>query len=172
MRDRDSPRRSPALCRKTMALRSTDGFERAPIYPMALPLLRDRRDTDQLLRRVIPLLTHHPQRPSRHRLRSGVPPHRCLGADLYDGRGLLSGILLRHAPPTAPSAISIGCNFLRIPLALALLHFFGGIACLWWTICITCILKGTLAGGYYLLKGRARIYPPTEEPTERIPMGG
>ena len=73
--------------------------------------------------------------------------------------------------PLPPSAISIGCNFLRIPLALALLHFVGGIACLWWTICITCILKGTLAGGYYLLKGRARIYPPTEEPTARIPEG-
>ena len=73
--------------------------------------------------------------------------------------------------PLPPSAISIGCNFLRIPMALVLLSLIGGISCLWWTICITCILKGTLAGGYYLLKGRAKIYPPTDAPMEQIHEG-
>lgn len=62
--------------------------------------------------------------------------------------------------PLPPSLISIGCNFLRIPMAFVLLRAFGGINALWWTICITCIMKGTLAGGYYLAKGRAKIYPP------------
>ena len=73
--------------------------------------------------------------------------------------------------PLPPSAISIGCNFLRIPMALVLLSLIGGISCLWWTICITCILKGTLAGGYYLLKGRAKIYPPSDAPMEQIHEG-
>lgn len=61
--------------------------------------------------------------------------------------------------PLPPSLISISCNFLRIPMAFLLLKYVGGINCLWWTICITCIIKGTLAGGYYLAKGRSKIYP-------------
>jgi Na+-driven multidrug efflux pump len=70
--------------------------------------------------------------------------------------------------PLPPSIISISCNFLRIPFAYWLVNLTGDINMLWWTICLSCVLKGTIASGYYLLHSRAKIYP--EEPLGEEPV--
>lgn len=41
-----------------------------------------------------------------------------------------------------PAIISIGFNFSRIPLAMWLIHLGLGLESIWWSICITSILKG------------------------------
>lgn len=61
--------------------------------------------------------------------------------------------------PMPPTLISISCNLLRIPVAYLLISTIGTIDCLWWTICISCVLKGILALSYYLLRGRNKLYP-------------
>ncbi|MDR3328992.1 MAG: MATE family efflux transporter [Prevotellaceae bacterium] len=55
-----------------------------------------------------------------------------------------------------PAAVSIALNALRIPLALVLSRH-AGLAGIWWAICISTVLKGTiLAGSFPLLMKRLK----------------
>ena len=56
-----------------------------------------------------------------------------------------------------PSLISIIGNLLRIPAALLLLPLTKDITTLWWIIGASSILKGIVAGIWYLLVRRSTI---------------
>lgn len=43
-----------------------------------------------------------------------------------------------------PAIISIGFNYLRIPLALLLIHWGLGVEGIWWAVCLTTIAKGVV----------------------------
>jgi Na+-driven multidrug efflux pump len=45
--------------------------------------------------------------------------------------------------------ISVSCNYLRIPMALAFVACGWGLAGIWWAICLSSILKG-VAGMVWL----------------------
>ncbi|MDO5035354.1 MAG: MATE family efflux transporter [Porphyromonas sp.] len=53
-----------------------------------------------------------------------------------------------------PALISMGGNLLRIPLAIFLMPYFGSISTLWWIIAGSSMLKGLLAGAWYLVEQR------------------
>lgn len=57
-----------------------------------------------------------------------------------------------------PSLISIIGNLLRIPFALILLPLYPNITILWWIICISSVLKGTVAFIWYFAERRRLLH--------------
>ena len=55
---------------------------------------------------------------------------------------VIQGIFYGMGRTIPPAVISISCNYLRIPMALLFVSFGWGLAGIWWTICITSIIKG------------------------------
>lgn len=53
-----------------------------------------------------------------------------------------------------PSLISMLGNLLRIPFALVLLPIYSQITLLWWIICLSSVLKGTVAFTWYFVERR------------------
>jgi Na+-driven multidrug efflux pump len=49
-----------------------------------------------------------------------------------------------------PAVISITCNYLRIPMAMLFVSFGWGLPGIWWTICLTSILKGIIIVVWFL----------------------
>lgn len=49
-----------------------------------------------------------------------------------------------------PAVISITCNYLRIPMAMLFVSFGWGLPGIWWTICLTSILKGIIIFVWFL----------------------
>ncbi|MBQ4056457.1 MAG: MATE family efflux transporter [Bacteroidaceae bacterium] len=56
----------------------------------------------------------------------------------------LQGVFYGVGRTVPPAIISISCNYLRIPMALLFVSFGWGLAGIWWTICLTSILKGII----------------------------
>ena len=56
----------------------------------------------------------------------------------------LQGVFYGIGRTVPPAIISISCNYLRIPMALLFVSFGWGLAGIWWTICLTSILKGII----------------------------
>ncbi len=56
----------------------------------------------------------------------------------------LQGVFYGIGRTVPPAIISISCNYLRIPMALSFVSFGWGLAGIWWTICLTSILKGII----------------------------
>lgn len=50
-----------------------------------------------------------------------------------------------------PAIISIGCNYLRIPMAICFTAMGMGVIGIWWAISISCILKGVIAVIWFAL---------------------
>lgn len=63
---------------------------------------------------------------------------------------LTAGSFIGLGKTTPPSIVSIGCNLLRIPVALVLSSTHLGLDGIWWAISSTCILKGVLLGAWHL----------------------
>ena len=57
---------------------------------------------------------------------------------------VIQGIFYGMGRTIPPAVISISCNYLRIPMALLFVSFGWGLAGIWWTICITSIIKGII----------------------------
>lgn len=56
----------------------------------------------------------------------------------------LQGVFYGMGRTIPPAIISISCNYLRIPMALLFVSFGWGLSGIWWTICLTSILKGII----------------------------
>ena len=50
-----------------------------------------------------------------------------------------------------PAIISISCNYLRIPMAFLFVSFGWGLSGIWWTICLTSIIKGVIILIWFLV---------------------
>ena len=57
---------------------------------------------------------------------------------------VIQGIFYGMGRTIPPAIISITCNYLRIPMAFLLVSLGWGLAGIWWTICLTSILKGII----------------------------
>ena len=55
---------------------------------------------------------------------------------------VIQGIFYGMGRTVPPAVISITCNYLRIPMALFFVSLGWGLPGIWWTICLTSILKG------------------------------
>lgn len=56
----------------------------------------------------------------------------------------LQGVFYGIGRSIPPAIISISCNYLRIPMALWFVSLGWGLPGIWWTICLTSILKGMI----------------------------
>ncbi|MDR0976784.1 MAG: MATE family efflux transporter, partial [Prevotellaceae bacterium] len=52
--------------------------------------------------------------------------------------------------PLPPAVISIACNYMRIPIALVLVHLGLGVAAIWWAVSLTSIAKGIISTAWFL----------------------
>ena len=63
----------------------------------------------------------------------------------------LQGVFYGMGRTVPPAIISISCNYLRIPMALWLVSLGWGLSGIWWTICLTSILKGIIILVWFLV---------------------
>ena len=63
----------------------------------------------------------------------------------------LQGVFYGMGRTVPPAIISISCNYLRIPMALWLVSLGWGLPGIWWTICLTSILKGIIILVWFLV---------------------
>lgn len=66
----------------------------------------------------------------------------------------MQGIFYGIGRTLPPAIVSIGCNYLRIPLALWLVHLGMGVDAIWWAVCITTVCKGIILSAWFLLLKR------------------
>ena len=64
---------------------------------------------------------------------------------------VIQGVFYGIGRTLPPAIISITCNYLRIPMALFLVSLGWGLPGIWWSICITSILKGIIILVWFLL---------------------
>ena len=57
---------------------------------------------------------------------------------------VIQGIFYGIGRTIPPAIISISCNYLRIPMAFLFVSLGWGLPGIWWTICLTSILKGII----------------------------
>ena len=57
---------------------------------------------------------------------------------------VIQGVFYGMGRTIPPAIISISCNYLRIPMAILFVSFGWGLPGIWWTICITSIIKGII----------------------------
>ena len=57
---------------------------------------------------------------------------------------VIQGVFYGIGRTIPPAIISISCNYLRIPMALLFVSFGWGLSGIWWTICLTSIIKGII----------------------------
>ena len=57
---------------------------------------------------------------------------------------VIQGVFYGMGRTIPPAIISISCNYLRIPMAMLFVSFGWGLPGIWWTICITSIIKGII----------------------------
>ena len=63
----------------------------------------------------------------------------------------LQGVFYGMGRTVPPAIISISCNYLRIPMALWFVSLGWGLPGIWWTICLTSILKGIIILVWFLV---------------------
>ena len=64
---------------------------------------------------------------------------------------VIQGIFYGMGRTIPPAIISITCNYLRIPMAFLFVSFGWGLPGIWWTICLTSILKGIIILIWFLV---------------------
>ena len=57
---------------------------------------------------------------------------------------VIQGVFYGMGRTIPPAIISISCNYLRIPMAILFVSFGWGLSGIWWTICLTSIIKGII----------------------------
>ena len=63
----------------------------------------------------------------------------------------MQGVFYGMGRTMPPAIISVSCNYLRIPMALWFVSMGWGLPGIWWTICLTSILKGIIILVWFLL---------------------
>ncbi|MDR0961959.1 MAG: MATE family efflux transporter [Mediterranea sp.] len=62
----------------------------------------------------------------------------------------MQGIFYGLGRPLPPAIISISCNYMRIPVALLLVHAGMGVDAIWWAVSGTTVAKGVISTGWFL----------------------
>ena len=57
---------------------------------------------------------------------------------------VIQGVFYGMGRSIPPAIISISCNYLRIPMAFLFVSLGWGLSGIWWTICLTSIIKGVI----------------------------
>lgn len=76
---------------------------------------------------------------------------------------VIQGVFYGIGRTIPPAIISITCNYLRIPMALLLVSFGWGLSGIWWSICITSILKGIIIFIWFLYVKRKTLDVMTKQ---------
>ena len=63
----------------------------------------------------------------------------------------MQGVFYGLGRTIPPAIVSIGCNYMRIPVALFLVHIGMGVDAIWWTVCGTTIAKGIILTTWFLI---------------------
>ena len=64
---------------------------------------------------------------------------------------VIQGVFYGMGRTIPPAIISISCNYLRIPMAFLFVSFGWGLSGIWWTICLTSIIKGVIILIWFLV---------------------
>ena len=63
----------------------------------------------------------------------------------------MQGVFYGLGRTVPPAVVSIGCNYMRIPAALFLVHMGMGVDAIWWAVCGTTIAKGIILTTWFLI---------------------
>lgn len=63
----------------------------------------------------------------------------------------MQGVFYGLGRTIPPAIVSIGCNYMRIPLALFLVHLGMGVDAIWWAVCATTIAKGLILTFWFII---------------------
>ncbi|MBQ8601795.1 MAG: MATE family efflux transporter [Bacteroides sp.] len=81
---------------------------------------------------------------------------------------VIQGVFFGMGRTIPPAIISISCNYLRIPMALLFVSFGWGLSGIWWTICLTSILKGIIILIWFLFIKRKTLDKMTIDKNDNI----
>ena len=70
---------------------------------------------------------------------------------------VIQGVFYGMGRTIPPAIISITCNYLRIPMALLLVSLGWGLTGIWWSICLTSIMKGIIIFVWFLVIKRKTL---------------
>ncbi len=63
----------------------------------------------------------------------------------------MQGVFYGVGRTVPPAIVSITCNYMRIPVALLLVHMGMGVDAIWWAVCGTTIAKGIILTSWFVL---------------------
>ena len=63
----------------------------------------------------------------------------------------MQGVFYGLGRTIPPAIISISCNYMRIPVALFLVHMGMGVDAIWWAVSATTIAKGIILTAWFIL---------------------
>lgn len=63
----------------------------------------------------------------------------------------MQGVFYGLGRTVPPAIVSIGCNYMRIPVALLLVHWGMGVDAIWWAVCGTTIAKGVILTTWFII---------------------
>lgn len=62
----------------------------------------------------------------------------------------MQGVFYGIGRTVPPAVVSIGCNYMRIPVALLLVEMGLGVDAIWWAVSSTTIIKGLILTGWFI----------------------
>ena len=62
----------------------------------------------------------------------------------------MQGVFYGIGRTVPPAVVSIGCNYMRIPVALLLVEMGLGVDAIWWAVSSTTIAKGLILTGWFI----------------------
>lgn len=63
----------------------------------------------------------------------------------------MQGVFYGLGRTIPPAIVSIGCNYMRIPVALILVHMGMGVDAIWWAVCGTTVAKGIILTTWFII---------------------
>ncbi|MCE9106896.1 MATE family efflux transporter [Bacteroides pyogenes] len=63
----------------------------------------------------------------------------------------MQGVFYGLGRTVPPAIVSIGCNYMRIPLAILFVNMGMGVEGIWWAVCVTTIAKGLILLGWFMI---------------------
>ena len=63
----------------------------------------------------------------------------------------MQGVFYGLGRTVPPAIVSIGCNYMRIPVALLLVHMGMGVDAIWWAVSGTTVAKGLILTAWFVL---------------------
>ena len=74
----------------------------------------------------------------------------------------MQGVFYGLGRTVPPAIVSIGCNYMRIPVALLLVHMGMGVDAIWWAVSGTTVAKGLILTAWFVLIKRKILSKRTE----------